>query len=77
MEKKYGKFDILVNNAAIGKRNSADAFVAKSWILLNVFEAFKGSDPTPFKDQGDPTLKTNFWVLNGSQDSRERHSEHM
>lgn len=36
---KYGKIDVLVNNAAF---------------------AFKGSDPTPFEQQTEPTLKPNF-----------------
>lgn len=39
IENKFGKIDVLVNNAAI---------------------AFKGSDPTPFKEQTKPTLDINL-----------------
>eukprot|EP00471_Norrisiella_sphaerica_P002076 CAMPEP_0184484438 /NCGR_PEP_ID=MMETSP0113_2-20130426/6156_1 /TAXON_ID=91329 /ORGANISM="Norrisiella sphaerica, Strain BC52" /LENGTH=277 /DNA_ID=CAMNT_0026865431 /DNA_START=275 /DNA_END=1108 /DNA_ORIENTATION=+ len=30
-------------------------------LVNNAGIAFKGSDPTPFKDQAEPTMKTNFW----------------
>lgn len=40
IESRYGKLDVLVNNAGI---------------------AFKGADPTPFKEQCIPTLGVNFW----------------
>jgi|EP00927_Polykrikos_kofoidii_P062138 carbonyl reductase 1 len=40
LHEKYGRLDVLVNNAAI---------------------AFKGSDPTSFEQQTEPTLKTNFY----------------
>ena len=40
IESRYGKLDVLVNNAGT---------------------AFKGADPTPFKEQCIPTLGVNFW----------------
>lgn len=40
IEKKYGKVDVLVNNAGF---------------------AYKGSDPTPFRDQTEKTFRINYW----------------